>query len=212
MCYHLNIEVKIDFLLASVPQKSMPAIGALLGLLLLSGAASAAVPSSAAAPVAPVVTPTYAVTMTAYNAVPWQTDEDPFTTASGAYSNPEIIAARSRDFATELPFGTVISVEGPAIDNGKCGFNTVKTHIGYRIIADTMHEKFTNRIDLLFATDDNFIAGDGTVKNASVILGKCDEVVIRVVGHLDGKHPGTWPKTQIALAELIEGGPTVAVK
>ena len=83
---------------------------ALMGFLLLSGAMSA-MPAHASAP----TLPDYPVTVTAYNAVPEQTDSDPFTTASGAYSNPEVVAARSQDLADKLPFGTIIELEGSNI-------------------------------------------------------------------------------------------------
>ena len=49
--------------------------------------------------------PTYSVAMTGYNAVPEQTDSDPTTTASGAYSDPDVVAARSVDLADELQIG-----------------------------------------------------------------------------------------------------------
>ena len=60
-----------------------------MGFLLLSSGA-AAMPARAAAP----TLPSYTVTLTAYNAVPAQTDSNPLETASGAYSNPEVVAAR----------------------------------------------------------------------------------------------------------------------
>ena len=63
----------------------MTILGALMGFLLFSAATTAA-PAQAAAP----TLPSYPVTLTAYNAVPEQTDSNPFETASGAYSNPEV--------------------------------------------------------------------------------------------------------------------------
>jgi hypothetical protein len=68
-----------------------------MGFSLFLGAASfpnqnAATPRTVAIP-APVIVPGYNVTLTAYNAVAAQTDDSPFETASGAYSNPEVIAA-----------------------------------------------------------------------------------------------------------------------
>ena len=69
-----------------------------MGFFLFSGA-NLAFPLSAA--------PSFTVTLTAYNAVPAQTDSDPFTTASGMYSNPDLVAARSplhsRKQGVELP-------------------------------------------------------------------------------------------------------------
>ena len=76
-----------------------------MGFFILSGG-MVALPVHAQAPEAPAV-PGYAVTLTAYNAVPEQTDSDPHVTASGAYSNPEIIAARSRGPAAAIPFRPV---------------------------------------------------------------------------------------------------------
>src|SRR5204862_80621 len=130
-------------------------------------------------------------------------DGDPFTTASGAYSNPEIIAARSRDLAEELPFGTIIAISGPIEGSHTCGFNIVAPIIGYRVIGDTMNARYTDRIDILFSTTSNYIMADGATKNAGNVLGICKESSIRVVGHLDMSHPGRLPATQKELAELV---------
>src|ERR1700749_4083381 len=113
---------------------------ALLGLLLLSNSvlvplqanaatvpASVTTSSSSAAdvmtnPVSPVQEPTIApkslsVTLTSYNAVAAQTSPTPWLTASGARSNSAVIAARSRDLADQLPYGTIIAVTGPSSDD-----------------------------------------------------------------------------------------------
>lgn len=174
-----------------------------MGFFLLSGA-SMALPAQAEAPSTPVV-PDYTVTLTAYNAVPEQTDDDPLVTASGAYSNPEVIAARSRNLAAELPFGTIIEIRGPADPQNKCGYGIVSPIIGYRIIADTMNARYTDRIDILFSTGSNYRMKDGRTKNAGNVLGICRGATIRVVGRLDGKRPGRFPKTQGELAALVRG-------
>lgn len=205
----------------------MPILGALVGLLLLSGAVAVNGVPQAPAPAAPDATSaahgapaarlvsgaTYSVAMTAYNAVPAQTDNNPLVTASGAYSNPQVVAARSQDLASELPFGTIIAIEGPAHgDGGTCGYSAVRPIIGYRVIADTMNRKFTDRIDLLFSTKDNYVLANGKEKNAALILGKCDDVVIRVVGHIDLSHPSNLPKTQEELASIVSGSQGLALR
>lgn len=174
-----------------------------MGFFLLSGA-TVALPAQAEAPAVAMV-PNYTVTLTAYNAVPEQTDEDPFTTASGAYSNPEVVAARSRDLAAELPFGTIIEIGGPPDLQRTCGYGIVSPIIGYRIIADTMNARYTDRIDILFSIASNYRMKNGRTRNAGNVLGICRGVTIRVVGHLDPKRPGRFPKTQIELAALVEG-------
>lgn len=175
-----------------------------MGFLLLSGAG---MPMSAQADVAPApVAPSFEVAMTAYNAVPSQTDGDPFTTASGAYSNPEVVAARSRDLKETLPFGTIIEIDGPTSEQHGCGFEVVSPILGYRVIADTMHERFTKRVDILFSTKANYELSDGRVVNASTVLGVCKGVAIRVVGHLDPAQMTKLPKTQAELAALVHGG------
>jgi len=175
----------------------MTIITALMGFLLFSGAVGAsAVPALASAP----TLPNYAVTLTAYNAVPEQTDSDPFITASGAYSNPEVVAARSRDLKEELPFGTIIAIAGPSEADNTCGFNIVAPIIGYRVIADTMNARYTDRIDILFSTKSNYIMADGRTKNAGNILGICKGASVRVVGYVN---PNRIPKTQEALAALV---------
>ncbi len=178
----------------------MTILGALMGFLLLSGGA-AALPAHAMAPEAPVL-PTYAVTLTAYNAVPEQTDASPLETASGAYSNPEVVAARSRDLAGELSFGTIIEIVGPSVSNNSCGYDIVAPIIGYRVIADTMNARYTDRVDILFSTESNYTLSGGNVKNAGVVLGICNDASIRVVGRVGIDH---IPETQAELAAIVNG-------
>lgn len=172
----------------------MTILGALMGFLLLSGTAAAP------APVAVPARPTYSVAMTAYNAVPDQTDESPFETASGAYSNPEVVAARSQDLAEELPFGSIIEVDGPAAAQESCGYGAVSSVIGYRVIADTMNARFTNRVDVLLDETPSYTTADKGMKNAAEVFGICKDVTIRVVGHVS---VGRIPKTQKALVALV---------
>ncbi len=192
----------------------MPILRALMGFSLLFGATTLPGGNIATSqtPTAPVVSaePSYTVTATAYNAVPAQTSDHPFVTASGAYSNPEIIAARSQDFAAELPFGTIIEIDGSNISsNDTCGYNVVAPHIGYRVIEDTMNARYTKRIDILFDTKTNYVAPNGSVVNAADVLGLCKGVVIRVVGHVDFNH---LPKTQAELAAIVEKNGVLAMK
>ena len=179
---------------------------ALMGFFLLSSAGLAA-PALADAPTVPEMPtiPSYEVAMTAYNAVAAQTDGDPHITASGAYSNPEVVAARSRDLKDELPFGTIIEIDGPASKQNTCGYDVFSPILGYRVIADTMNARFTNRVDVLFDTDANFTMANGTVKNASTIFGVCRGMTIRVVGHIDPARMQKLPKTQEQLASIVTG-------
>lgn len=160
-----------------------------------------AMPVAEALADAPALTRT--VKLTAYNAVPEQTDSTPFSTASGAYSNPEIVAARSRDLAEEFPFGTVIALEAPVKSNN-CGFGAVEHLIGYRVIADTMHERMTNKIDVLFDAEDTVMIGvNGQGKkatNPARALGICT-VTARAVGKISIKD---IPETQAELALRVE--------
>jgi 3D (Asp-Asp-Asp) domain-containing protein len=179
----------------------MTILGALMGFLLLSGVMSA-LPAHANAPTMPIL-PNYAVTLTAYNAVSEQTDGDPLVTASGSFSNPEVVAARSRDLADELPFGTIIEIVGPPVLNNSCGYSVVAPIIGYRVIADTMSARYTNRIDILFHTESNYLMSDGKTKNAGTVLGICSAATIKVVGHVDITNPSKLPKTQRELVTLV---------
>ena len=171
---------------------------------LLSGA-TLAVPAAASAPAAPA--PTYTVTLTGYNAVPGQTDDNPFETASGAYSNPEIIAARSQDMGTELPFGTIVAIEAPAEDGETCGYHVVSGLIGYRVIEDTMNARYKQYVDVLLPTDRFVTHTDGRKENVASVLGVCKGVTVRVVGHLDPVHTDLLPKTQAELAAIVEHSP-----
>ncbi len=185
----------------------MTILGALMGFFLLSGG-MAAMPTYAQAPQMPA--PSYTVTLTAYNAVPEQTDGNPLETASGSYSNPEVVAARSQDLAEEFPFGTIIEIDGTDASKKNCGYDVVAPIIGYRVIADTMNVRYTNRVDVLFSTESNYALKNGGTKNAGVILGICSGVTVRVVGHVAINH---IPKTQIELAKIIKGSDSgLAVK
>ncbi|HWH07361.1 MAG TPA: hypothetical protein VNU47_02475 [Candidatus Paceibacterota bacterium] len=143
----------------------------------------------------------YSVKLTAYNAVPSQTDGDPSITASGAYSNPEVVAARSRDLAASLPFGTVVAIERTAADTPRCNFSTVEHLIGYRVIADSMNARIVNHVDVLFAADETVTLG-GKVMNPARAVGSCDQVSVRVVGKVDINN---IPQTQEELARLVNG-------
>ena len=176
-----------------------------MGFLLLSGSALV-LPAQAVAP----ALPSYEVMVTAYNAVPGQTDSDPLTTASGAYSNPEVVAARSRNLVKELPFGTIIELDGSNIpSNNTCGFDVVAHRIGYRVIADTMNARYTDRIDILFDTRANYATVDKGMKNAAQVLGICKGVTVRVVGRVNINR---IPKTQAELAKLVHAGDVLALK
>lgn len=184
----------------------MITFGALMGFFLLSSV----LPAHAVAPLAPIV-PNYTVTLTAYNAVVAQTDSDPLMTASGAYSNPEVVAARSRNLAEELPFGTIIEIDGTDASIKTCGYSIVAPLIGYRVVADTMNARYTNRIDILFSMKSNYTLSDGRVKNAGMVLGICNDVTVRVVGHIDLTNPKQLPKTQAELAAIVNGSGALAL-
>jgi 3D (Asp-Asp-Asp) domain-containing protein len=182
-----------------------------MGFFLLSGV-SMSIPAPAGVPEEPAL-PSYPVTLTAYNAVPEQTDDSPFETASGIYSNPEIVAARSQDLAKKLPFGTIIELDGPTIQGNSCGYSIVKPIIGYRVIADTMNARYTDRIDVLFDIEANYKLADGRVKNAGIVLGICNGMTVRVVGFIDLNKTRRIPKTQAELSAIVNGAnKTLAVK
>jgi 3D (Asp-Asp-Asp) domain-containing protein len=157
------------------------------------------------APVQPTY-PTYSVSMTAYNAVEEQTDSTPTQTSIGAYTNPDIIAARSKDLAEALPYGTVIEIvpvsTSTPIDH-KCGRELVHEQIGYRVIADAMHPRMKNKIDILM-DHTKPISIRGKKMNPARIFGVCKNVEIRVVGKIDTKK---MPKTQEELALALTQTP-----
>lgn len=148
------------------------------------------------------VEPTYEtlhVAMTAYNAVEAQTDGNPHITAIGAFSDPDIIAARSQDLADELPYGTVIEVVAdPDSEDPSCGLSSVHDLIGYRVIADAMNARMRNKIDILF--DWQPVSFGGRKVNPARILGVCKDVTIRVIGRIDTAH---MPHNQAELAAMM---------
>lgn len=157
-------------------------------------------PSSRKVATAKVVsTYAYQVKLTAYNAVPSQTDGDPSTTASGVASNSEVIAARSQDLAKELPFGTVVLITREGKDTPGCNFHTVEPYIGYRVIADTMNARWENRVDVELNTEDK-VKIEGKTMDPAAALGVCDEVKVKVVGSLPISR---IPDTQAELAQIF---------
>jgi 3D (Asp-Asp-Asp) domain-containing protein len=179
---------------------------ALTGLFLLTGtgvANSASIASSA-----PATAPeSYSVSMTAYNAVASQTDDDPLETASGAYSDPVIVAARSVDLADELPYGTVIDVEPSATSSPSCGLPLVQGLVGLRVIADSMNARMRNKVDILLPNDAT-VSLHGEEVSAARVLGLCKDITVRVVGHIDTSN---MPKSQAQLAQMI-GGRSLAIR
>lgn len=141
------------------------------------------------------------VLMTSYNAVPAQTDGNPLVTASGATSNPEVIAARSVDLAGALPFGTVIAIERTGKDTEGCRFHAVEDQIGYRVIADSMNARMRNKVDILLDSTDTVVV-HGKEINPSLALGLCKGVTVRVVGRIK---VSDIPATQEELRKMIEG-------
>ncbi len=182
---------------------------ALTGFFILPNGSAALALASSTNQEAPQV-PTYEtqVTLTAYNAVESQTDADPTTTASGAFSDPDVVAARSQDLADELPFGTVIEIV-PDEDSKdpNCGLGLVADRIGYRVIADAMHPRKRDQVDILLPARKDVTVG-GRAVNAAVALGLCKDVTIRVVGRVDIDH---MPKTQAQLVKAI-GKDALAVR
>lgn len=141
------------------------------------------------------------VLLTSYNAVPEQTDGNPSITASGARSNPEVIAARSVDLAGILPFGTVVTIERTGKDTERCHFNAVSPQIGYRVIADSMHSRKREQVDVLLDPEHTVLV-HGKETNPSVALGMCSDVTVRVVGRIK---LSDIPETQEELRKMIEG-------
>lgn len=141
----------------------------------------------------------YQVHLTGYNALPEQTDGDPSTTASGARSNHEVIAARSQDMAQELPFGTVIKITRAGKDTPGCKFHAVESQMGYRVIADTMNARWEKRVDVELDPSDTIVV-DGKAHNPGIALGVCNAVTVEVVGHIPLSR---IPATQAELAKLF---------
>jgi 3D (Asp-Asp-Asp) domain-containing protein len=159
-------------------------------------------------PAAPLTTAAaYTVTLTSYNAVPAQTSPTPWITASGAASNSQVIAARSRDLASKLPYGTIIAIYGPSTDEGpNCGYDSVQNLIGYRVIADSMAARMHNKVDVMLNQHDKVAVG-GQMINPAVALGACTGVTVQVVGYVD---PSAIPATQAQLASIVTGSNQLA--
>lgn len=147
----------------------------------------------------------FTVKLTGYNAVPSQTDGNPFVTASGAFSNPEVVVARSSDLASSLPFGTVVKITRSYQDTPSCNYSKVASQIGYRVVADSMNPRIHNTMDVLLDQSNTVSVGGRTV-NPGIALGLCGNVSVSVVGHIAVKD---IPATQAELAQMFEN-PTLA--
>jgi 3D (Asp-Asp-Asp) domain-containing protein len=171
---------------------------------MLTPSATASEPAKQVAPLMAAAERTVLVSITGYNAVPEQTDSDPYTTAWGIHSNPEIVAAVSQDLRRAMPFGTVVILEAENPTGRHCGYDKVKHLIGYRVVADTMNARHTDRMDILFDTDADveYASHESTrMVNAAKVLASCGNITARVVGKLDIKE---IPKTQAELAMRVE--------
>lgn len=144
---------------------------------------------------------TLTVKVTSYNAVPEQTDDHPTVTASGAWTNPEVVAARSVDLAGTLPFGTIIELSRSGKDSENCRYGAVEHLIGYRVIADSMHSRKREQIDVLLDPTDT-VSVHGVETNPSVALGVCGGVEVRVIGRIKISE---IPATQAELRKIVEG-------
>lgn len=182
-----------------------------------ANAATPAVIASTTIPVAPLPAPKLTLApaatslttkLTAYNAVPSQTDKNPFTTAIGAFSNPEVVAARSGDLATKLPYGTVIAIERAGYDTPSCGYSKVESQIGYRVIADAMNPRITNTVDVLLDQHKTVMAS-GRLMNPGLALGICGQVTVRVVGRIS---VNDIPDTQAELAQMVDQSAKLALR
>lgn len=161
-------------------------------------------PKLALAPVATSLT----TKLTAYNAVPEQTSNNPFVTASGAFSNPEVVAARSNDLADKLPFGTVIQIERAGYDTPSCGYSKVESQIGYRVIADAMNQRIVNTVDVLLDQHKK-VSYTGSQINPARALGICGKVTIKVIGRID---VDDIPSTQAELAQMVHESSQIALR
>ncbi len=167
-------------------------------------------PAEPIAPIGVIAEKSAIVAITGYNAVPEQTDSDPFTTAWGIYSNPEVVAAVSHDLRTKFPFGTVVVLEAENPSGKHCGYDKVKHFIGYRVIADSMNARHTQRMDILFDVNADVAYGTGAKAkqiNAAKVLASCGNITARAVGKVGIKD---IPKTQAELAMRVEA--TLAAK
>ena len=179
---------------------------ALMGAFVLTGLGGTSLAvASTTSPIEVPTNPSYTVSLTGYNPVVDQTDSDPTITASGAYSNPEVIVARSKDLADELPFGTIVSISPTTSTSPNCGLNAVSDYVGLRVVADSMHPRKRHQIDIMFDEHATVRVG-GKAMNPARVLGVCKDVTITVVGFVDINN---IPSNQTELRALV-GAQTLA--
>lgn len=96
------------------------------------------------------------VTITVYNAVKGQTDDDPLTTATGFkirnIFNPPRILAVSRDMLDTYPYHSWVNI---CCD---CMYN------GLYQVEDTMNKRIKNTVDILISPDEDIGIWRGTIE------------------------------------------------
>ncbi len=71
--------------------------------------------------------------------------------------------------------------------------------VGYRVVADSMHPRKRNQLDIMFNSADR-VMHNGVEKSAAKVMGVCKEIEVRVVGKVDIK---SIPKTQTELLSAV---------
>jgi hypothetical protein len=78
----------------------------------------------------------------------------------------------------------------------------VKEQLGYRVIADSMHPRKRNQVDILLNHENKVTVGSRSM-NPAVAFGMCKNIKIVVVGKVDVNH---MPQTQAGLRAQVMGG------
>jgi hypothetical protein len=93
-------------------------------------------------------------------------------------------------------------IHDPDSKDPNCGISLVQSRIGLRVVADAMHPRKRNQIDVLFDTKPITLGGKKV--NPAIALGYCKDVEIRVIGRID---TAKMPKTQTELAAMMGAAP-----
>ena len=102
----------------------------------------------------PPAKPSFVLKATGYNSLESQTDDTPFTTATGTQTRPGIVAISRDLLGGSVPYGSLVRLKdlGGYHGGGYGKFQETLDAQGLFIVEDTLHQRKTQQVDVWFET------------------------------------------------------------
>ena len=102
----------------------------------------------------PPAKPSFVLRATGYNSLEAQTDDTPFTTATGTQTRPGIVAISRDLLGGSVPYGSLVRLKdlGGYHGGGYSKFQDTLDAQGLFIVEDTLHQRKTQQVDVWFET------------------------------------------------------------